>query len=131
MQKQSWTLFLILWGGKMLLEKGKYTEKIHNLTSCQVWEYWKKQKLNMGQVATWQDRHNHYFNISETDHEPMHNYNIYMATENEKYNFMNIARAIGATVTSVSGCGTGYYIQINATDHQAEQINRKLSQEVN
>lgn len=56
----------------------------------------------------------------------MENYNIYLSTENEKYNFISIARAAGAVVTGVSGCGYGYYIQINATPQQAETINKRL-----
>jgi hypothetical protein len=49
-----------------------------------------------------------------------------MKTETEKYNFINIARKHGAIVTGVSGCGTGYYIQIDATTEQAEIINATL-----
>lgn len=109
----------------MLLENGLYTETIHSMDATQVWDAWKNQLLNVGQVATWQQRHNHYFEISE----PKHNYNIYMATENEKYNFITIARNVGAIVTGVSGCGTGYYIQIDATEKQAEQINNTLYEE--
>lgn len=56
----------------------------------------------------------------------MKNYNIYMATEAEKYNFINIARNAGAVITGVSGCGTGYYIQIDATEAQADAINNAL-----
>lgn len=56
----------------------------------------------------------------------MKNYNIYVNTENEKYNFINIARSAGAVITGVSGCGTGYYIQIDATEDQAGAINNAL-----
>lgn len=56
----------------------------------------------------------------------MHNYNIYLATENEKYDFMKLARAAGATITGVSGCGAGYYIQLDATPDQADAINAAL-----
>lgn len=56
------------------------------------------------------------------------NYNIYMATETEKYNFIQIAREAGAVVTGVSGCGTGYYIQIDATEAQAAAINKALQE---
>ena len=56
----------------------------------------------------------------------MQNYNIYLATENEKYNFMRLARAAGAKITGVSGCGTGYYIQLDATPAQAHEINLTL-----
>lgn len=56
----------------------------------------------------------------------MQNYNIYLETETEKYNFMNLVRAAGARITGVSGCGTGYYIQLDATPAQAHEINAKL-----
>ena len=56
----------------------------------------------------------------------MTNYNIYLETEAEKYNFIALARKAGAAVTGVSGCGTGYYIQIDATAAQVEKINKKL-----
>lgn len=110
----------------MLLENGKYTEKIHEMSARDVWKAWKAQQLNMGQVNDWQNRHNHFFNISTQDQAPRHNYNIYTATELEKYNFLNIARSEGAYIAGVSGCGTGYYIQITATDRQAEIINARL-----
>ena len=45
-----------------MLENGKYTETIHNMDAIEIWYAWKKQKLNMGQVATWQTRHNLFFN---------------------------------------------------------------------
>ncbi len=56
----------------------------------------------------------------------MQNYNIYVNTENEKYNILNLARAAGAKITGVSGCGTGYYIQMDATPTQAHAINLEL-----
>lgn len=56
----------------------------------------------------------------------MQNYNIYVNTENEKYNIMDLARAAGAKITGVSGCGTGYYIQLDATPAQAHAINLQL-----
>lgn len=56
----------------------------------------------------------------------MHNYNIYLATENEKYDFMKLARAAGAKISGVSGCGTGYYIQLDATPDQVHTINAQL-----
>ena len=55
----------------------------------------------------------------------MNNYSIYLATEADKYEFITAARAAGATVTGVSGCGTGYYIQIDATAAQVAEINRR------
>lgn len=54
----------------------------------------------------------------------MSNYNIYLSTETEKYDFIDAARTAGATVSGVSGCGPGYYIQIDATPEQAAYINR-------
>lgn len=56
----------------------------------------------------------------------MNNYNITAGTETEKYNIINIIRQAGAVLTGVSGCGTGYYIQIDATPEQAENINLML-----
>ena len=46
----------------MILENGKYTELIHSMDAGQIWAAWKNQKLNVGQVATWQQRHNYFFN---------------------------------------------------------------------
>ena len=57
----------------------------------------------------------------------MNNYNIVASTEKEKYSIMSIIRAMGATITGVSGYGSGYYIQINATLLQAAAINAELS----
>jgi hypothetical protein len=56
----------------------------------------------------------------------MKNYNVYMTTEKAKYDFITTAREIGAIITGVSGCGTGYYIQLDATDEQAARINMYL-----
>lgn len=56
----------------------------------------------------------------------MNNYNIYLSTESEKYNFISLVRAAGAILTGVSGCGTGYYIQIDATPDQVSEINAAL-----
>lgn len=56
----------------------------------------------------------------------MNNYNIIAGTETQKYNIINIIRKAGAVLTGVSGCGTGYYIQIDATPEQAENINLML-----
>lgn len=53
-------------------------------------------------------------------------YSVYLETETEKYDFIEAARQAGATVAGVSGCGSGYYIQINATPDQAETINRTV-----
>ena len=57
----------------------------------------------------------------------MYNYNITAATETEKYNIIHLIRAVGATLTGVSGYGSGYYIQLNATPLQASEINMELS----
>lgn len=57
----------------------------------------------------------------------MHNYNITASTETEKYNIITLIRAVGATLTGVSGYGSGYYIQLNATPLQASEINMELS----
>lgn len=57
----------------------------------------------------------------------MQNYNIYLSTEREKYIFISAARALGAILTGVSGCGDGYYIQIQATAAQAHALNDQLS----
>ena len=56
----------------------------------------------------------------------MNNYNIYVNTENEKYKTIDIIRSTGAILTGVSGCGTGYYIQLDATATQADKINELL-----
>lgn len=58
----------------------------------------------------------------------MNAYSLYRATAAEKYDAMRIVRAAGATVTGVSGCGTGYYIQITATSEQAATINEMIMQ---
>lgn len=56
----------------------------------------------------------------------MNNYNIVAATETEKYNIIGIIRAAGAVLTGVSGYGSGYYIQFDATPGQTETINNRL-----
>lgn len=56
----------------------------------------------------------------------MNNYNIIAGTEQQKYNIINIIRKAGAKLTGVSGCGSGYYIQIDATPEQADNINLML-----
>lgn len=58
--------------------------------------------------------------------EPAQNYNLYAPTESEKFAAILIIRGMGAIVTAVSGCGRGYYIQIDATPTQAAKINKKL-----
>ena len=56
----------------------------------------------------------------------MNNYNIIAGSETQKYNIINIIRKAGAVLTGVSGCGNGYYIQIDATPEQADNINLML-----
>lgn len=56
----------------------------------------------------------------------MNNYNITCATAAEKYRIMDLIRAAGAIVTGVSGYGSGYYIQLDATPEQAAAINDGL-----
>lgn len=56
----------------------------------------------------------------------MKNYHIIASTESEKYKLLAIIRAAGATVTGVSGYGSGYYIQFNATAAQVDAINKRL-----
>lgn len=58
----------------------------------------------------------------------MNNYNIVAATENEKYNIIKLIRDAGAILTGVSGCGSGYYIQMNADPLQVAKINKALSE---
>jgi hypothetical protein len=52
-----------------------------------------------------------------------------METEAEKYHVMDMIRKAGARVTNVSGCGSGYYIQFDATLEQANEIDRMILQE--
>lgn len=59
----------------------------------------------------------------------MNNYNIVTYDEAEKYRIMSIIRAMGATVTGVSGYDAGYYIQLSATPLQVSAINTELSKE--
>jgi hypothetical protein len=56
----------------------------------------------------------------------MKNYNIVASTEADKYSVMETIRAAGAVLTGVSGYGSGYYIQFDATEAQADYINRFL-----
>lgn len=45
-----------------MLENGKYTETIHAMAAREIWAAWKNQQLNAGQVVSWQQRHNTFFN---------------------------------------------------------------------
>lgn len=56
----------------------------------------------------------------------MNSYNIYVQTETEKYQVIADIRAAGAILTGVSGCGAGYYIQLDATPEQVFVLNQKL-----
>ncbi len=58
----------------------------------------------------------------------MNNYNISAATENEKYKILEVIHAAGAILTGVSGYGSGYYIQLDATPDQADRINNALQE---
>lgn len=61
----------------------------------------------------------------------MLNWNIYLTTETEKYDFIATILAAGAKLTGVSGCGPGYYIQFDATQAQADYIEKTwYSQEI-
>ena len=57
----------------------------------------------------------------------MNSYNVYVSTETEKYQVINDIKAAGAVLTAVSGCGTGYYIQLDATPEQVFILNQKLA----
>lgn len=59
----------------------------------------------------------------------MQAYNLYRETEAEKCQVINFIRKAGATLTGVSACGTGYYIQLDATEKQAETINNMIDME--
>lgn len=56
----------------------------------------------------------------------MNNYNIYRETEKGKYQVIGMIKKAGARVTNVSGCGSGYYIQLEATPEQANEIDRMI-----
>lgn len=56
----------------------------------------------------------------------MNNYNIVANNETQKYNIINVIHQAGAVLTGVSGYGTGYYIQIDATPSQVKAINASL-----
>ena len=58
----------------------------------------------------------------------MTNYNIVASTEEIKYKTLDVIRAAGAVLTGVSGYGSGYYIQLDATQEQADRINNALQE---
>ena len=53
-------------------------------------------------------------------------YSIYLADQDSKYRLLTLARAHGAEIADVSGCGTGYMVSIQATPAQADAINTDL-----
>jgi len=56
----------------------------------------------------------------------MTNYNIVANTEEAKYQIIEVIQSSGAILSGVSAYGLGYYIQLNATEEQAERINNAL-----
>lgn len=56
----------------------------------------------------------------------MSTYSIYLADAASKYALLDLARAHGATIADVSGCGLGYHVSILATADQAAAINAAL-----
>ena len=58
----------------------------------------------------------------------MTNYNIVASTDEIKYKILEVIRVAGAVLTGVSGYGSGYYIQLDATPEQAERINNALQE---
>lgn len=58
----------------------------------------------------------------------MNNYNIVASTEKEKYSIITMIRAAGAVLTGVSGYGSGYYIQLEATPAQVMHLNRQIKE---
>lgn len=58
----------------------------------------------------------------------MSSYHIVTNTAKDKYIILDLIRSTGATVTGVSGYGSGYYIQFDATAAQVDEINRELEE---
>lgn len=56
----------------------------------------------------------------------MNNYHIVINNANDKYIILDLIRSTGATITGVSGYGSGYYIQFDATAAQVDAINKEL-----
>lgn len=54
----------------------------------------------------------------------MNHYSIYLSQEWEKLELFAAVRNAGATLTGSSACGSGYYVQIDATPEQADYIDR-------
>lgn len=59
----------------------------------------------------------------------MNSYNIVAATEADKYSILKTIRVAGAVLTGVSGYGSGYYIQLDATPEQLKEINNGLEEQ--
>jgi hypothetical protein len=106
----------------MLYENGQYTDKINEMNAGQVWRAWKNQNLNMGQVATWQDRNGYILDLDQTKT----SYHIVVDTENKKHDVIMWARKCGADVTNISGYYEGYYINFEATAGQVNFINNRI-----
>ena len=60
----------------------------------------------------------------------MSSYHIVTMNPNDKYIIMDLIQSTGATVTGVSGYGSGYYIQFDATAAQVDAINKELESTV-
>ena len=58
----------------------------------------------------------------------MSNYHIVCSNEKDKYCIIDLIRAAGATLTGVSGYGSGYYIQLDATPEQLREIDTGLEE---
>lgn len=58
----------------------------------------------------------------------MNSYHIVTMNTNDKYIILDLIRSTGANVTGVSGYGSGYYIQFDATAAQVDAINRELEE---
>jgi len=57
----------------------------------------------------------------------MNNYNIIANTQEEKTKIADIIQRVGARLTAVSGYyGGAYYIQLDATQEQADALNTAL-----
>ena len=42
-------------------QRTTYTPEIHEMNAAQIWAAWRLQKITAYHLATWQQRHNHYF----------------------------------------------------------------------
>lgn len=55
-------------------------------------------------------------------------YHIVANTREDKYTIIDMIRTAGAVLTGVSGYGSGYYIQFDATPHQAGRLQALLEE---